>query len=95
MLSATDDNEVKVVSIPGSNANMESAWTLCEGCNRPDVVGERCEFILLERILFRVFYDDSESGIFPEAVSIEMRFHVVQDVVNTALTCSCPGKEVK
>ena len=72
-LSAADNGEVDVVGTQGSSANVESAWALCEGCNRPDIVGEWREFILLERILFRVFYDDSESGVFPEAIGIEMR----------------------
>ena len=76
---------MNVVGTPRSSANVESGWALCESCNRPDVVGERCEFILLERILFRVFYDDCESGVFPEAVGFEMRFYIVQNIVNTPL----------
>ena len=85
-LSAADNDEVDVVGTQGSSANVESAWALCEGCNRPDIVGKWCEFILLERILFRVFYDDCESGLFPEAVGIEMSFHVIQNIVNSPLS---------
>lgn len=84
-LLTTDNDEMNVVGTPRSSANVESAWALCESCNRLDVVGEWCEFILPERILFRVFYDDCESGVFPEAVGIEMSFHVIQNIVNSPL----------
>ena len=95
MLSATDDDEVEVVSIPGSNANMESTRALCEGSYRPDVVGEWREFIWLERILFRAFYDNSESGVVTVAVGIEMRFHVIQDIVDSSLRRSGAGEEIE
>ena len=74
---------------------MESAWALREGCYRPDVVGERCEFIWIERMLLWPFYDNSESGVFPEAVGIEMRFHIVQNVIYLSLWCSCAGEEIE
>ena len=95
ILQAADNDKMDVVCTPGRIANVEAAWGLCEGCYRPDVVGERCELILLKRILFRALYDNSESGVFPEAVGIEMRFYVFLDVVNSSLGCSSAGEEVE
>ena len=84
-----------VLCVPGSIANVEAAWGLCEGSYRPDVFGEWRELIWIERILLRPFYDNSESGVFTEAVGIEMRFHVVQNIVNSSLGCSSAGEEVE
>lgn len=74
---------------------MESAWALREGCYRPDVVSKRCEFIWIEWMLLWPFYDNSESGVFPEAVGIEMRFHVVQYIVYSAFRRLHAGIEIE
>ena len=95
ILPAADNDKMHVVCTPGRIANVEAAWGLCEGSYRPDVVGEWREFIWVERILFRPFYDNSESGVVTETIGIEMRFHILQDVVYSSHLCSGAGKEVE
>jgi hypothetical protein len=94
-LSAANNDKMDVVSGPWSVPNREATRFLCKGCDSLNVICERCEFIGIDRVLLWPLDDDGESIEIPEAVGIEMSFHVVQNIVNSLLGCFGAGIEVE